>query len=206
MPETASPPDGAPNPWRKPPALNEFWFQEAVREWHSGCHGNGKEKGKRFARKRERCRAVFMRTLLVTLLVLIPFESAAGRPHPIRWATQHKIFVVTTGALFAAQAADVQTSLAIQQSCRTCVETNPFVGRHPSAGELWSVAAAESFAGAIINWRLLKSESKVQKSVALSVTSAAILLHSRAAYENSTLTTVPRQTLSATSAHPLATF
>jgi len=147
-----------------------------------------------------------MRTLSVTLLVLVCVESAAGRPHPIRWAAQHKIFVATTAALFSAQAADVQTSNEVSRSCRTCLETNPFVGHHPSAGELWSVAAAESVAGALINWRLLKSNSRAEKSVAIGVTSAAILLHSRAAYENSILPTVPRETLSAIPAHPLTTF
>lgn len=128
-----------------------------------------------------------MRTVLVSLLLFGCIQTAAARPHPIRWVGRHKVLVISSAALFGSQAADVQTSIDAQRTCRTCLETNSIVGQHPSSSQFWLFEAALGAGGTFANWHALKSDSKIGKSLTLGLTGTAIVLHAYAAYHNSTL-------------------
>lgn len=128
-----------------------------------------------------------MRTALVSLLLFGCVQAAAARPHPIQWVGRHKVLVISSAALFGSQVADIQTSIDDQRTCRTCLETNPIVGQHPSPPQFWLFEAVLGAGGTFANWHALKSDSKIGKSLTLGLTGTAIVLHAYAAYHNSTL-------------------
>jgi hypothetical protein len=136
-----------------------------------------------------------MRTALFLLLLFGCIQTAAARPHPIRWVARNKVLVISSAALFGSQAADVQTSIDVQRSCRTCLETNSIVGQHPSSSQFWLFEAALGAGGTFANWHALKSDSKIRKSLTLGLTGAAIMLHAYAAYHNSTVPSASQKSL-----------
>ena len=111
-----------------------------------------------------------MRTAAVAMVLFVCAQTAGARPHPIRWVGRHKLLVATSALLFAAQAADAQTSIETQRRCPTCSEMNPIVGSHPSASELWSVVVAENVGITLFNRHWFKSDSEFEKPVTVGLT------------------------------------
>jgi hypothetical protein len=137
-------------------------------------------------------KSFLVRTTLLFLSLTGCATAATAAPHPIRWANRHRFLMATSAVMFAASAADAQTSMDAQKRCPVCSEANPFVGPHPSAPTFWSFVIAGDSGVALLDWRLLKRNRTVDKSALLTITGLAASLHAYAAYHNTTLPVMPK--------------
>lgn len=97
-----------------------------------------------------------MKRLITTFtLVLCVSCPAFGRPHPIRWFKHHKMAVITSAIMYAANAADVISTIKLQERCKTCAEQAWFFGKRPSPAKLWGISSAEFALFDIFNLALL---------------------------------------------------
>jgi hypothetical protein len=133
-----------------------------------------------------------VRTTLLLLCLVACAQVTMAAPHPIRWANRHKLLIITSAVMFAASAADAQTSIDAEKRCPACTETNPFVGSHPSSTVLWSFVVAGNSGVTLLDWRLLRRNRNADKSFLLTITGLAASLHACAAYHNSTLASPKR--------------
>ena len=132
-----------------------------------------------------------IQTAVISILLFICAQRAGASPHPIQWIGHHKLLVATSALLFAAEAADAQTSTETQRRCPACLETNPIVGRHPSATELWSVVVAEDLGMTLFDRYALESDHKFAKPLTVGLTEVVASVHAYAAYHNTTLLNEP---------------
>lgn len=56
------------------------------------------------------------------------------------YVTTHKELLANDAIEIAAWSADAASTIDVQRNCPSCVEANPIVGPHPSAGVVWSYA------------------------------------------------------------------
>jgi len=127
---------------------------------------------------------------LIVLLLVGFAQSGMAAPHPIQWASRHKLLIVTSAVMFAASAADAQSSIEAEKRCAACVEMNPFVGSRPSTPAFWSFTLVGNSGVTFLNWHLLKRNRSSDKAFILTLTGVAASLHAYAAYHNAGLPTV----------------
>jgi hypothetical protein len=98
-----------------------------------------------------------LKILLLAILMLFTVSVNAGPKslyltNVYHWAGHHKFELLVDASMFAASAADVESSYRSQhQACNCVVETNPFLGPRPSRAELWGVKLPFDVGLSIIN-------------------------------------------------------
>lgn len=170
--------------------------------------------------------------LSVVCFLVLSFPVSAGplhfkKPHPIGFVKHHKLLLLTSALFLASDFADTETTIQAQRRCPTCVETSDLYGPHPSPARLWGESAAFEAALLWFNWfgtkdtgltgtkdfsEVDKEENpklyflcKLEKPLTVSIMTAYIVGHARAAYRNAG---IPRSastlTLGGVPSHTLA--
>jgi hypothetical protein len=87
------------------------------------------------------------RVLIGFVLAILPL-SCQAQPFGaiLHYAARHKELILADAVIIAAWSADAASTVNDERNCPTCVETNPFLGPHPTKHQLWLSAAG--FAGA----------------------------------------------------------
>ena len=81
------------------------------------------------------------RIAMLMVTVLLAGSLVDAKPSPKRWYKDWKWWVGE--ALIAGiRAADVHSSMLVRSRCPGCIETNPFLGKHPSNGGLIAMGSA----------------------------------------------------------------
>lgn len=144
---------------------------------------------------------------LLALLLLAP--AAQARPHPIQFVKHHKLLIVSSAIMVAADVADTRSTIHFLASCPTCVETSDLYGPRPSHARLWSESAAFDASYIWIDWFGTKGtgltgtkdftpEEKgahptlykmawMEKPTAVALIGFVAFAHARAAYHNAQL-------------------
>lgn len=94
-----------------------------------------------------------LKSIIVALVLLVARGCyAAPHPHPIHWVKHHKLLIVSSAIMVAADVADTRSTIHFLASCPTCVETSDLYGPRPSHARLWSESAAFDAGYIWIDW------------------------------------------------------
>jgi hypothetical protein len=85
------------------------------------------------------------RFLLGCVLAVLPL-SCQAQPFGkiLHYAARHKELILADAVIIAAWSADAASTVNDERNCPSCVETNPFLGPHPSEHQLWLSAVGIS--------------------------------------------------------------
>lgn len=96
-----------------------------------------------------------MKTAFIIITLLLSFCCSALAQD----ATVNKKFLVVQAGAFAAATADAYTTTHNLHA--GCVEANPLIGSHPSAGRVYGIALGTTAAGAFVSYELKKHHRKM---------------------------------------------
>jgi hypothetical protein len=89
---------------------------------------------------------------LVCLLTVLPLSCQAEPFAKIfHYAARHKELILADAVIIAAWSADAASTVNDTHNCPNCVETNPFLGAHPSAHAVWLSAMGFSATQTAVN-------------------------------------------------------
>src|ERR1700691_1997453 len=86
------------------------------------------------------------RFLYGCVLAVLPISCQAQPFEKIlHYAAKHKELILADAVIVAAWSADAASTVNDERNCPSCVETNPFLGPHPSRHAIW--ISAVGYAG-----------------------------------------------------------